>query len=336
MKTGYVNLQGQLKGQGEFFNTNNLILNGIFKYWYSGTSSAPDAWTLGNGSIAREGTIVKIGDYSAKLTRSGSNAYLYQRPYTELSLAYMKGKTFTFSAWVYATVASRVRLYIYDDINVTYSDYHTGGSGWELLYCTQTIDNSAGKVEIALEIVTGDTSGYIDGTMFVEGSIPFAYQPHKKDHLYEQQTLGISYQQVIGNYDSDAYNSLVNIDTHYAYPKTVNGQMMFPINLPVQLAGNVVSIDSCIIYYNTQANGDYIDRVRIAYLPGDGTTPYLVDYQTDIANGSSGNSSQEIISTPQTTIYKPTFLWINVAGTDTNTDVRIYGITISYHIKAHG
>lgn len=152
----------------------NLVVNWSLETWNNGTALAPAMWTL-NGAgatIAREGTIIKHGDYSARLTRVGTDCHLSRDAYNDerIGKTYSRGRQYTFGAWVYATVASRVRLRFDDGVTVTNSSYHTGGSSWEFLTVTKTLSGSATKCEVGLAVDTGNTSGYIDMACLIEGS----------------------------------------------------------------------------------------------------------------------------------------------------------------------
>lgn len=152
----------------------NLLVNWSLETWNGGTAAAPQGWTLtgAGATIAREGTIIKHGDYSAKLTRVGTDCHISRDVYSDerTGKTYMRSRQYTFGAWVYATVASRARLRFDDGVTVSNSSYHTGGSAWEFLTVTKTLSGSATKCEVGLAVDTGNTSGYIDMACLIEGS----------------------------------------------------------------------------------------------------------------------------------------------------------------------
>lgn len=152
----------------------NLLVNWSLETWNSGTAAAPQGWTVtgAGATIAREGTIIKHGDYSAKLTRVGTDCHLSRDVYNDerVGKTYARSRQYTFGAWVYATVASRVRLRFDDGVTVSNSSYHTGGSAWEFLTVTKTLSGSATKCEVGLAVDTGNTSGYIDMACLIEGA----------------------------------------------------------------------------------------------------------------------------------------------------------------------
>jgi len=155
------------------------VSNSNFENWSDGPASNPDDWeTWSSGdshSIAREGTITKYGSYSAKLTRAGEDASIFQDIHATKGISYWQGKIITLSAWVYATVANRVRLRIGDGVGVAYSNYHTGDSTWQLLSVSAEIDSSATRVRCGGWISGGDTSGYFDGLTVVKGDVSIPY-----------------------------------------------------------------------------------------------------------------------------------------------------------------
>jgi hypothetical protein len=134
-------------------------------------------WTIvGTGSTGgQSATQVKFGSYSLSLTRSGTNCR-WQQAIPD-GTDYI-GKTMTLSCWVWASVASRARVVIYDGVNVNASSTHSGGSAWELLSVTATMDGSATNVSVYLQVLNGDTTAYFDAPMLVEGSLTPAVIPN--------------------------------------------------------------------------------------------------------------------------------------------------------------
>jgi len=162
-------------------NPANLLYNGDFECWSGGTSSAPDGWSLTGASatVAQEGATIKLGTYSAKVTRSGTDCYIRTNPdmHVAKGIAYWVGRVVTYGCWVYATVASRVRIGFYDGVSYTYSSYHSGGSSWEWLTATITVDASATLLRAYCYVITGNTSGYFDGGIVVEGPCAYSFSP---------------------------------------------------------------------------------------------------------------------------------------------------------------
>ena len=141
------------------------ITNADFELWTAGDSVAPNGWILigTSSAVAKESTIKHGGSYSAKVTRNGTNCRLRSNSLVgSEGISQWRGKTVTWRMWVYATVDSRSRLRIYDGAGASYSSYHTGGSGWELLTVTRTIDAAATDIIATGELETGDTSAYFD------------------------------------------------------------------------------------------------------------------------------------------------------------------------------
>jgi hypothetical protein len=140
------------------------IVNGDFETWSGGPSSAPDSWPFDGASatIAREEVIIKSGTYSVKITRNGMDCWVSQNFAASLGINFWKGKTVTFGCWVYATVANRARIEIFDGVQDLLSSYHTGDSTWQYLTVTIVVSSSATTLTCYCTILSGDTSVYFD------------------------------------------------------------------------------------------------------------------------------------------------------------------------------
>lgn len=155
-----------------FSHPANLLSNGDFESWTGGTAVPPDGWTLtGTGSVARTATS-KICTYAAEVTYSQTDSYLEQ----ELTCYdHLQGLHVSFSCWVRATVADRVRLGIDDGVGQSFSEYHPGDSTFIFLTVTRLVDTAATKLEVRCQVDTAATSGIFDGAILVVGPVPRAY-----------------------------------------------------------------------------------------------------------------------------------------------------------------
>lgn len=141
---------------------------------------APDSWVnFGSGSIvSREEGTVKVGTYSAKMVRNGTDCFIYNSDYANFAgrgTSYWKGRTVTLGCCVWASVANRARISFYDGVNLVYSAYHTGNSTWQLLPLTVTISNLASGIYAECGIDTGDTTAFFDVLTLNEGYTPFIF-----------------------------------------------------------------------------------------------------------------------------------------------------------------
>jgi hypothetical protein len=146
----------------------NLLKWSDMEDWENGASAAPTEHTLSgtDATVAREGTIIKKGTYSAAVTRVGNDATLYHDiPEPDE----YDGKRVTFACWVYATVASRARIAISDGVGSSESSYHSGAAGWERLTVSRNIDALNTIVRVEMQVNTGNTTAYFDGGLLVEG-----------------------------------------------------------------------------------------------------------------------------------------------------------------------
>ena len=188
-------LDANLFASSQFLNS---VRNGAFEAWSAGRSSAPDAWSLeGTGaSVARDGTTVKRGAYSAALTSGAGNSADLHHDATAVAggASFIDGRRYAAGAWVHAGAARRARLRIWDGVSSTYSSYHSGGGAWEWLTATAVLSGSATMVRVGLEIATGSPiTARLDGAVLAEGSLAPAFMPHPSDqHLkaVDHQTIG--------------------------------------------------------------------------------------------------------------------------------------------------
>ena len=181
MKTGIL---AQQSGKE---NPTNLLSNGNFEDWASGTTASPNAWIeIDADTIAiRESSVIKLGTYSCKLSNDNSaRAYIYQDIHSAKGIDYWKNRKVTLGCWVYTNTASRVYVNIDDGVGDGSSSYHTGDSTWQWLTATKTIAGAATQVRIELFIKVGaNTSAYFDGAMCVEGESAFAFSDKPASYL---------------------------------------------------------------------------------------------------------------------------------------------------------
>lgn len=174
----------------------NLLGNPGFEIWQRGTTfnTIADAafsadrwqWTKGGTSaanITQETTTVDSnGHYSCKVVythNTASNLSQKMEDYYGL-----RGKVVTFTMRVHCNAASAVRLTISDGVGSTNSSYHTGGSTWETLKVTHTIDAAAGNNVFVIVAFGVSCTAYLDNSTLVVGSVSMDYVPlHPADDL---------------------------------------------------------------------------------------------------------------------------------------------------------
>jgi hypothetical protein len=158
-----MNLEIKITGQ-------NLLDWAHMEDWENGASAAPTGLILSGAgaSVARESSIIKYGNYSAKVTRAGTDCYLYA---TISNPTDYQGRKIIFGCWVYASVASRAQISIYDGVGASTSSFHTGVAGWEWLTVTRDVDVAASDLRCRMEVITGNTNVYFDGGIACLGDI---------------------------------------------------------------------------------------------------------------------------------------------------------------------
>ena len=159
----------------------NLLRNGNFESWNAGTSSAPDGWVYYQsgvgGRVDREPTETRIGDYSAKITKSSGSFSRLRQTYSDISR--LSNKYVVFSAWVKSANTTPGTIYIYIDGDCTYADAPYSNSGeWELLRVLTTVNASPTSINLNMRLLDTSTSvAYFDGSMLVEGTVCPAFAP---------------------------------------------------------------------------------------------------------------------------------------------------------------
>ena len=173
----------------------NLLLNGDFEDWTSATS--PDYWSVtGSGASMNqeaqtsnpENYAVLHGDNSLRLVVPGSTAVTLVQTYDSTLDRYTavatQGMEANVSAWVYATVASRVSLTIDGAVQ---SDTH-GGTGWELLKGSQILTQTDTEAAVGLSITSGSAMAvFVDEAWMTLGQSEMIDVPYSElrnwDHV---------------------------------------------------------------------------------------------------------------------------------------------------------
>jgi len=276
---------------------NNLLKNGSFESWSPG-ANATDGWTpFGAGvTIARQAAIVRFGEYSASITRAAADCYLYQQILTGIDVnthTYWRGRTVTLGCWVYATVADRARITIFDGIGSTSSTLNDGDSDWDFETVTHTIAANATELTVRIEVITAPTAVYYDGAILVEGTIAPTFAQHPND----EHLKAIDYQDTTPtNYDygllrmecgkaravfSDVNTCLVTVTFGTAFLKILS--VVFTKNAAHTINGNAADWSAhSKVTWNTWAVANntfeirYTDYVNSPFIAGDYVEGYWI------------------------------------------------------------
>lgn len=110
-----------------------------------------------------------------------------------------------------------------------------------------------------------------------------------------------------------------------------NAANWIPFNFPIPVAlGEIpVKITEITIYYNTTLAAAYIDWVQLRKLnPATGGFTKPLDFTADLGNGSTGNASAVILSTPLALDDAPYQIVLKQAGVSDYGQVKIYGLRV--------
>ena len=140
--------------------TGSPLNNGTFYNWTSGTSSAPDTWTLGGSgaAVAQETTQVRGGLYAAKITSAAAEATLSQ---SLGRIGRFRGASVSFKAWVWNATAGEVAIRLTDGVTTNSTD-NVGSDNWEFLETDKfTVTAAATELTASFRVDTGTKIGYV-------------------------------------------------------------------------------------------------------------------------------------------------------------------------------
>lgn len=163
-------------GAGTGLVVDELIRTGAYTFYVDSVKAyeqlPPTDWTLSGAgaTVAREEGTVKVGSYAAKLTRNGTNCFLYQNIWTALGGGTIpRGKTITFGCWAYQTYAGTAYLNIQDDHGgFAQSILNNTINSWVYLTCTTTVAQTATYVQARCLVYGTDTPAYFDGAFVTD------------------------------------------------------------------------------------------------------------------------------------------------------------------------
>ncbi len=148
----------------------NWLKNGGVTAWAS--SSYPDSW-LASGVTATKTTTAPYYKGTTACQLGTAAGFIYQTNTTNPDLQSLAGKTVTFTAQGYTSVASNLRLCVNDGTTSTYSDYHDGDSAWtdddEPLTVTATISETPSSINFRAYNDTTTTSYVTDLRVMTDG-----------------------------------------------------------------------------------------------------------------------------------------------------------------------
>lgn len=140
----------------------NMLHNEDFTFWQSGSSSAPDGWTLaGTGATVARATTGIRSPYAVTVTRASADATLYQDAPLSLVQHLTRSAsaplpTVSGGAWVTSSTANIARVGIYNGSSTAWSAYYTLSSGVPV-FLESTYQTTATDTALRL-VLSVDTS----------------------------------------------------------------------------------------------------------------------------------------------------------------------------------
>jgi hypothetical protein len=145
-------------------------------YSSTGVLTPPDGYVLAGTSatLTRSTTQTWKWPYSAALTRAGTDCTMTQTvgilP-NGVDGDSLQGETVTVFGRVWASVASRAKVFVSDGTTTSSSTAHTGGSTWEELSEDATLSTTASTVTFGMTVVDGDATAYVGDLALVRGTL---------------------------------------------------------------------------------------------------------------------------------------------------------------------
>lgn len=172
-----------------------LFKNGSFESWSSGTTSAPDGYTLtgAGATIARNTTNVQHGlasvDVSAALNTATDLAQSLTISSTQNT--FLRGAVVRASVYVRVGSADRAFLRIDDGVGTTDSIFEiVGDSTFRRLTVTRRLSSSATKLEVSCEIASGAAlTATFDALIISLGEAIVNFSPHPSDPFFQPRKL---------------------------------------------------------------------------------------------------------------------------------------------------
>lgn len=169
---------------------------GYVESWSQGDSVAPDGWAMTGtaGSVAKESTIKKFGEFAMKITSGASSVYAAEYKYDittrriqvgnrkVLTSVYLAGRTIKFGMWIRCDTASKARIYINDGVARSNSSYHDGDDTFQFIEVEHQVDDNFTDMIFGAEVENNGVVAYFDGGIVVEGENIFT--EFRGDNVY--------------------------------------------------------------------------------------------------------------------------------------------------------
>ena len=150
---------------GGFENWDNCVVNSGFDSW---TGATIDTWSV-SGTCEKESSILRKGSYSARIGKT-ADWYIRQDISTAKGISYWKGKTVTFTCWVYTTVVGGAKILIYNMNGLSGGQDHAYSTetGWSKISVSRTIPDTADAVVILCAQNSTESYAYFDDAEVID------------------------------------------------------------------------------------------------------------------------------------------------------------------------
>lgn len=241
-----------------------------------------DNFAISSGSYVRDTVNVRRSQYSAQITRAGTNLTFGQSPgllVSDASLDSLSTRVVTAVAWVLSSVASQCRVQVNDGVTTTSSSYHTGNGTWQELTVQATIGATATNVTANLSVEGSNTPCNVDELYLTFGPIndtirrdywpTYALQPY--EYRYQQGSGELTL--LAGPY---GVGQRLEIHSERPYPEFDSTRIASGLadsdltDCPL----NLIAYGAISLLYDSLANQQNVDTARFHAIAADAWNDY--------------------------------------------------------------
>jgi len=186
---GSLILPGSLvtQAQAQALMGQSLVVNGDLLLWNG--NGDPMAWLRSGAGAANtrtgtglgDTTQTPYGDFAVKLDSAGVAARLTQKILSANAfnrLTGLKGRKVAFGAYIKSSIVSSARLVVDDGVTTSTTGFHAGDGVMRFMPVLHTINSSATKLDVYMEVATTSSSAYFGAICgLVSDIMPVDYFP---------------------------------------------------------------------------------------------------------------------------------------------------------------
>lgn len=316
----------------------NLVTNGSFEYWYSGTDSQPDGFeSLGTPTVERdagEADNYHSTAYALKATASGGDD-----EGSRISLDRLKSDT-TYTVSVRVMVNEGDTAVLSTTGGTSNFTKESSSTAWETISGQVTTSSTPDPVVIRMAAKNSGDTVWFDRLMVAEGEGACEFSPNFEDHLYEQIRIGIAYNEAQDNAIPSEERARADNHNGRAICESIHSSddycgIHFPAPFPTSVNKHPVVIDSIILDYSTGTTSAHVSSVILyEIIPGAQNNP--VWSHGELGVGATGGDQHECVDSPVEIPHNYALKFrIGGGGLTSTSEFGVRGIQLAFHVAAH-